>query len=498
MKRVFGVVFLLLMTIAALDCFVRGASLGLDGWLLAIVASSVPSALLASVVFMAGDLYWAVCVPAFVWGAACTGMELLFRCWFPDREFVGEQLMVSVVTLSGEKVMAFIAGNATALDWTLFAAAVVAVLVAVAWMTSRTIGAPTSRSFIGGFALAAAMICVMPQAMSHDHLTMAFLDHEFLRCRDRLAMYGELREGGEPLTPGAYSSSESNLLAVVVIGESATRGHLSLYGYSRKTTPRIDAVADELLVFSNVTAEVAFTPFALRDLFTATEGGRVVSVPSAAVSAGFEASLCSGQARSGIYDGADELLFAACATRRYLCDLLSEGSYHDGALVPLVREDAASDAAKRLVFVHLLGSHTSWCNNYPPEFAVFSGGYVDAEVEGLPEAAVMSVNTYDNSILYTDHVVGELLDSVKASGRPAVLVYVSDHGESPCSSVERDHRHPDSHAIPCFIWFSEEYRRTHAGLIDRLAEMRSLPLTSRDLFRAWMDLLGLRAAVVDS
>ena len=40
--------------------------------------------------------------------------------------------------------------------------------------------------------------------------------------------------------------------AVIVIGESAARAHLSLYGYGRETTPALDAKKDELVVFRNV------------------------------------------------------------------------------------------------------------------------------------------------------------------------------------------------------------------------------------------------------
>jgi len=243
-------------------------------------------------------------------------------------------------------------------------------------------------------------------------------------------------------------------------------------------------------VLSNVSAKVALTPYALRDLFTSPIGHRVVSVPSAAVAAGYEVALYSGQAKTGMYDGSDELLFAACRTRQYLCDILPNESYHDGALIPLVRQAVTSAVPKQLVFVHTYGSHCNWSARFPPSFARFTEDLVDKEVEGLSRNAAMSVNDYDNSILYTDYVVSELLRTAQSQERPTVFVYVADHGESP-RSVGRNHDHPDTHAIPCFLWFSEGYRRLHPNLVQRVQALCKANLVSTELFSLWLDLLGI-------
>ena len=46
---------------------------------------------------------------------------------------------------------------------------------------------------------------------------------------------------------------------VLVIGESTNRQHMSLYGYHRQTTPRLDALSKELTVFDNVVASRPYT-----------------------------------------------------------------------------------------------------------------------------------------------------------------------------------------------------------------------------------------------
>ena len=48
---------------------------------------------------------------------------------------------------------------------------------------------------------------------------------------------------GDPAMPRTY---------VFIVGESANRNHLSLYGYKRNTTPKLEAMRDELVVFEDV------------------------------------------------------------------------------------------------------------------------------------------------------------------------------------------------------------------------------------------------------
>jgi len=483
----------MLMAVAVTDVFVRFGGLPSFGpveWASVLVSSSVSAVMLASIVFLLGDAYWFVCVPAFVWGLSCSGVEWFFRRFFSANSLHGEDLIVAILTLSQEKVAAFVCECGTVGEYVAYAVGVVAVLLAVAWMTSRSVGRPTRRSFVGGLILFVGMNCLMPFAMDHDHLMSALLHHKFVRVGDKVSMYCDLSKGGEKLPDGSYVTTSTNLLAVIVIGESSTRSHWSLYGYSRPTTPRLAAQADRLLVFSNVTATVALTPYALRDLFSTQAESRIVSVPSAAVAAGYAVSLCSGQAKMGEFEGSDELLFAACGTRQYLCERLSADAHYDGELLPFVQQAVTSAAPAQLVFVHTYGSHIDWASRFPPAFARFSADLVDKEVEGLPQKTVRRVNAYDNSILYTDFVVSELLSMVQAQEKPAVFVYVADHGESP-HTLARDHNHPDTHAIPFFIWMSDSYRLQHRDCTNRLLNLRNQALTAKDLFPIFMELLGL-------
>lgn len=86
------------------------------------------------------------------------------------------------------------------------------------------------------------------------------------------------------------------------------------------------------------------------------------------------------------------------------------------------------------------------------------------------------VNTYDNSIVYTDHLLGELVQRLSTRKGVSFLVYLSDHGETPKSNSWRDQSCPDLFKVPFVVWFSPEYRRKFPEVVRSVEEMSKSPL----------------------
>lgn len=84
-----------------------------------------------------------------------------------------------------------------------------------------------------------------------------------------------------------------------------------------------------------------------------------------------------------------------------------------------------------VLVLHQLGSHgPAYYQRYTPEFARFTPECRTAELGTCDRQAV--VNAYDNSILYTDHILSSVIDILKAHEDKVAptMVYMSDHGES--------------------------------------------------------------------
>ena len=78
------------------------------------------------------------------------------------------------------------------------------------------------------------------------------------------------------------------------------------------------------------------------------------------------------------------------------------------------------------IVLHTYGSHFNYHERYPAEFRI----YTPDKAEGIRQSYKKELrNAYDNSIRYTDYVLGEIVDMLKKKEVCASMLYLSDHGE---------------------------------------------------------------------
>ena len=277
---------------------------------------------------------------------------------------------------------------------------------------------------------------------------------------------------GDPAMPRTY---------VFIVGESANRNHFSLYGYKRNTTPRLEAMRDELVIFDDVISPDTHTIPSLRKVLLFPElrqGDSILSSPSVLTllnSAGFTTYWISNQAVN--VEGATGVrLFAEDAKHvSFLNMARDEGRSvsYDAVVLPELEKVLGNAVERKAVFIHLMGSHLTYALRYPPEFGVFSSTDDIPTKPWRPESAKRYVNTYDNSILYTDLIVSCIINAVKRKGGNAFVVYFSDHGQEVYDTrpvrgqIAND---PSKHMldIPFLCWFSPEYQRRNAEFVGRV------------------------------
>ena len=93
----------------------------------------------------------------------------------------------------------------------------------------------------------------------------------YYQYRQQLTSLNSLLNENNALPPLANfkdSSGDAPRTLVLVIGESTQRGRMSLYGYPRATTPKLDAIRDQLQVFDNVVTPRPYTIEALQQVLT--------------------------------------------------------------------------------------------------------------------------------------------------------------------------------------------------------------------------------------
>lgn len=256
---------------------------------------------------------------------------------------------------------------------------------------------------------------------------------------------------------------------VIVIGESATRNSFGIYGYERDTTPFLSSIKDELLIFKDLVGVWNNTPPSIRYLFTgATADDKVharILITQALKRVGYPQTFVSNQWRWGRMNNIITYIFNPADQCVYLEDDKSIEQHYDDEMLPYFRKALTENPANgQVIYLHQIGSHFPFKGFYPEARSVFTGGKM--------------IDHYDNTIRFTDYLIGEIITDLKASHRPAMLFYVSDHGDTPRAASWRQFNDMDLWELPMFVWFSEEYKAAFPKTVNDVRAALEKPLQS--------------------
>ena len=312
--------------------------------------------------------------------------------------------------------------------------------------------------------------------------------------------------------PGVYmvdaaSRRAATEIYVVVVGETARRANWSLFGYSRATTPRLDAMRSDLILFDRVTSNATNTilsmPLALTRATPATR--RVArsekSIITLLKQAGFETYWISNQARS-------DALFNPISQIALEADHVSfpedmqpserSGGFDSNLLVRLNEVLARLPTnAKTVIFLHMEGSHFGYKERYPASFSRFHAGQDATRV--LPDRQMRLVDEYDNSVYFTDANIGAVIDRLALCRCKSGLLFFSDHGERlfdhGLTDSEFGHGFPtvsrQEIEVPFFIWLSGAYEQANPSLVARLRANAHSAAELHSVFETVVDLSGV-------
>lgn len=290
---------------------------------------------------------------------------------------------------------------------------------------------------------------------------------------------------------------------VLVIGETSRADNWQLNGYGRETNPRLSE-RENLIFFSRVLSESNTThksvPLLMSHLSARHFGDsiyNVKSVISAFGEAGYRTAWISNQQHNGsLIDFFGEE--AGCV--RFLTD---DGlPHHDmeicGALGHIVSENTEKPL---FAVLHTYGSHFNYTERYPAEYSRFKP---DGDMQAKRENRRQLINAYDNTILYIDAMLDSIAEVLECSGRPAAMLYLTDHGEDIFDDARERFLHASPTPtywqlhVPMILWLSDGYVAEHP---DRLASAReyagSEVSSSRSAFHTLMSLGGISSPVYD-
>ena len=285
---------------------------------------------------------------------------------------------------------------------------------------------------------------------------------------------------------------------VVLLVDTLRADHLGLYGYERPTSPRLDAWAEEAVVFERCIAQSSWTKPATASILTGLNpsehrvqretsrlGAELETLAEVFHAGGwrtgaFVANGFVGRSDVGFDQGFEHFVaYDAPEPRLYV---RAEHVLDDA----LAWVEALGDEPFFL-FVHLLDPHEPYD---PP--APFDARFASAPGDGDPRA---DIDLYDGEIAYVDRELGRFLDGLRELGRhdETVIAFLSDHGEEFGEHGRQGHSahlHDEVLAVPLVLRFPAGRDNLPRGA--RHAEL----VRQVDLFPTLLATVGLPAPPV--
>jgi lipid A ethanolaminephosphotransferase len=296
---------------------------------------------------------------------------------------------------------------------------------------------------------------------------------------------------------------------VIVVGETARADHFSLNGYQRTTSPQLSKL-NGLINFPQAYSCGTDTAQSVPCMFSGL--GRD----------GFSNRRASGQEnlldilkRVGL-----SVLWrdnqAGCkgVCRRVETEILTDkphpqfnttGETHDEILLDGLAGHIAKLERDAVIVLHMMGSHgPAYWKRYPAAFETFQPACKQSVFSRCTNSEI--VNAYDNTILYTDHVVAKIVGLLDAAGQNNVdtaMWYMSDHGESLGEKNLYLHGMPYAIApdaqihVPMVMWMSPGFSKSYS--IDTAClTARAREKTSHDaLFHSVLGIMDVNTQVYD-
>lgn len=292
---------------------------------------------------------------------------------------------------------------------------------------------------------------------------------------------------------------------VVIIGESFSKYHSNLYGYSRITNPNLTDLYNQkkLFVFRNVKSPANSTQETFKYLLNTQrlesigewyDTPNLIEVMNLA---GYYTTWVSNQAQRGassnISSGSSEL----CKEYHFR----PRNSYKQALDYDLLKmfHDAKDNAQENRVgytldVFHLIGQHQVYRLRYPKTFGLFKNDdYMD-----YPQNQRENRATYDNATLYNDYVVNAIISEYK--DEEAIVFYLSDHGldlyycdDDYCSNGRPTNTLSSEFGkdIPFMIYVSDSFRDKYPEKVKQIEKSVDNDYCTDSFIFTVMDVAGI-------
>lgn len=300
-------------------------------------------------------------------------------------------------------------------------------------------------------------------------------------------------------------------MMVLVVGETARAESFSLNGYAKNTNPELSTQSD-LINFKQVSSCGTATAISLPCMFSgfprkqydenlASQREGLLDI---AQRAGYKVTWISNNSGcKGVCTRVEQYQIPIEIQKKWCADGECKDGILNDALAAYIAQIPKDDRQPRLIVLHQMGSHgPAYYKRAPKEYQHFKPSCDTNAIQGCSKDQLL--NTYDNTIVYTDHVLNQVIELLKKQNNYRTgFWYVSDHGESTSESGMYLHGAPYAMApsqqtrIPMMMWFSPTWKKAAPSQVNCLMGERDQEFSHDNLFPSLLALLDVKTKTID-
>jgi len=304
-----------------------------------------------------------------------------------------------------------------------------------------------------------------------------------------------------------HHQGEKAKLVIFIVGEATRADHLSINGYARKTTPKIEK-RENLVSFPNFYSCGTYTVYSVpcifskydRATFSREKEEETEDIMDLLAHTG-EVDLLWRDNNSDPKGVMDRLGYEDYRSTKHNPDCKGE-CRDEGMLHGLDHFIDNNTSKDKLIVLHAMGNHgPEYYKRYPKAFEKFTPVCHSNLLEECTQEEI--ANAYDNILLYSDDFIDKSISLLEQYEKQydVALLYVSDHGESLGENGLYLHGLPYMLApdaqkhVAALMWFGKEFKTLN---IDSLKKKSTLRYSHDNIFSTLLGLFDVKSTLYEA
>lgn len=302
-----------------------------------------------------------------------------------------------------------------------------------------------------------------------------------------------------PAFKGKVSCDADDITVVFILGETVRESNLGINGYKRQTTPLL-CKEKNVVSLPHIYSQYGFTHTSVPYLLTRADSlhpdraYQERSLISLFREAGYHTSWLANQESVDTYvyfmKEADTLAYVNSGKSVYIYS-----KWLDEDLLPVYGKELKRNVKRNFILLHTIGSHWWYNGHFTDKYAKWKPVSNSRVISSnTPEQLI---NSYDNSILYSDYIWNRIINGVR--NKNAIVVYLSDHSENLGENGLWGHGQEGNalHHPGCWIWYSDKYARLYPDKVNALKRNKDKYYNSSFLFHTLLSAGGVRTKYIE-